>query len=248
MLESFVGSIDYAASREDASVQFIDDVVNNNSQFIRMFSNFRKADVDKSQLVHVSPQRATSLGFYNVQCKKTLSSSEAVRADIKRALSKLDNTATQQIDLVVDAGITNIVQQTSSDSGFEQWQLAQQLFDDFCKQTRKDCMFIADGPRSLCLTGNSKIINPLSDSTVQKTILPKFKLFRRPDSSYSAGYCNWFLTTDDMYPNNPFWIPPSAKAVRSYINCSTYYHTWDAPAGMTRGKMKGVIDVAFSPD
>ena len=32
-----------------------------------------------------------------------------MRADISKALSKLDNTTTQQIDLVVDAGMTNIV-------------------------------------------------------------------------------------------------------------------------------------------
>lgn len=129
-----------------------------------------------------------------------------------------------------------------------QWQLTQNLFDEFCKRTRKDCMFIADGLRTLCLDGNSKIVNPMLDNSVEKQILPKFKLFRRPDSSYSAGYCNWFMTTDDLYPNIPFWMPPSAKAVKSYINCDTYYHTWDAPAGMTRGKMQNVIDVAFNPN
>ena len=109
-------------------------------------------------------------------------------------------------------------------------------------------MFIADGLRTLCLDGNSKIVNPMLNNSVEKQILPKFKLFRRPDSSYSAGYCNWFMTTDDLYQNIPFWMPPSAKAVRSYINCDTYYHTWDAPAGMTRGKMQNVIDVAFNPN
>jgi len=43
-------------------------------------------------------------------------------------------------------------------------------------------------------------------------------------------------------------MPPSGKVVKSYINCDTYFHAWDAPAGIIRGKLNNVIDIAFNPN
>ena len=68
------------------------------------------------------------------------------------------------------------------------------------------------------------------------------------DSSYSAGYCNWYLQQDYSNGENYFWIPPSIKAMGAYIYCDTYFHPWSAPAGHTRGLLNDVVDVAFSPD
>jgi len=39
LLESFVGTLDYNEAQNNPSVQLIDDVVNFNSQYIRLFSN-----------------------------------------------------------------------------------------------------------------------------------------------------------------------------------------------------------------
>ena len=52
---------------------------------------------------------------------------------------------------------------------------------------------------------------------------------------------------NNYYSGDLFWCPPSIKAVSIYIYCDTYFHTWDAPAGMTRGIVPNVVDVAFSP-
>ena len=74
------------------------------------------------------------------------------------------------------------------------WNAILSKFDNFCKNIRKDCMFIADGLRPICLDGNVKIVRPtaLWNST-SNTVIPKFKYMAHPlDSSYSAGYCNWF--------------------------------------------------------
>lgn len=64
------------------------------------------------------------------------------------------------------------------------------------------------------------------------------------NSSYAAGYCNWFLVSDE-YSGDMFWCPPSIKAVASYIYCDTYCHPWSVPAGMSRGRVKNALDVAF---
>ena len=79
-----------------------------------------------------------------------------------------------------------------------------------------------------------------------KDIVPKLRYMSGIDSSYAAGYCDWFLGFD-AYSGNSMWIPPSIKAAGIYIYTDIYYNKWDAPAGMTRGVVNGVVDCAFSP-
>lgn len=64
----------------------------------------------------------------------------------------------------------------------------------FAKNTRKDCMFIADVIRPFCLDGSVKIVRKTAPAnTVSKSIMPKLKFISNVlNSSYSAGYCNWF--------------------------------------------------------
>ncbi len=37
------------------------------------------------------------------------------------------------------------------------------------------------------------------------------------------------------------------KAASIYTYCDTYFHHWDAPAGLTRGIVPNALDVAFNP-
>ena len=67
-------------------------------------------------------------------------------------------------------------------------------FDDFVKFTRKDLMFIADGLRPFCLDGNAKIVRKSApNNSIANSIIPKLRYMSNTfDSSYTAGYCNWF--------------------------------------------------------
>ena len=129
------------------------------------------------------------------------------------------------------------------------WRAVLSKFDNFCKNIRKDCMFIADGLRPVCLDGNVKIVRPTApQNTVANSIIPRFKSIAHAlDSSYAAGYCNWFYQEDYSRPGDYIWIPPSAKAVGAYIYCDTYFHPWSAPAGTTRGVINDAVDIAFLP-
>jgi len=110
-----------------------------------------------------------------------------------------------------------------------------------------DCMFIADGLRHFCLLGNEKKIRrSCHRSNFIDDIYPGLKYMKALDSSYSAGYCNWFYGVDD-YSTDMFWMPPSIKSVGPYIYTDTYFKRWDAPAGLTRGVLRDVYDVAFNP-
>jgi len=108
-------------------------------------------------------------------------------------------------------------------------------------------MFICDGLRALCLNNEQKIVNPLTNNTIENSIIPKFKYINKIDSSYAAGYCVWFQIRD-AYSGKYFWMPPSGKVIKTYIDCNTHFHPWDAPVGIIRGKLNNVIDIAFSPN
>jgi len=128
------------------------------------------------------------------------------------------------------------------------WKKILQRFDDFAKNTRKDLIFIADGPRPFCLEGDVKIIRPTKpENTVKKTILPKMKLISDViNSSYSAGYLNWFRSYE-RYSGEYMWMPPSIKALGVYLYTDNQGAYWDAPAGLNRGRISNTLDVAFNP-
>lgn len=128
------------------------------------------------------------------------------------------------------------------------WRKVVERFDDFAKNTRKDLIFIADGPRPLCLEGPSSLIRRSKPkNTVKNTILPKIKFVSGIiNSSYSAGYLNWFWSLDHS-TGNFMWTPPSIKALGVYLYTDNQGAYWDAPAGLNRGKISGTTKIAFNP-
>jgi len=121
--------------------------------------------------------------------------------------------------------------------------------DDFCKNVRKDCMFIADGFRPFVLSGNEKLArltNVHVCGTAAPRLISNIRKMTVLDSSYSAGYSNWFYCPD-YRTGEYFWCPPSIKAAGVYTYNDAYGHVWSAPAGMTRGVVAGAADVAFNP-
>ena len=264
VLESFVGSLDKTAkSISDNSSIFIDNIVNNNSQYIRLFSSANTKTIKEASIITIKDQTATSLGFYKADCSKIINAQQSILSPLKKQiLCNMEDTRGYQIDLIIDAGLTNIAQylsdnennldktypsNSSMNSRPGRWFSVATIFDDFCKFTRRDCMYLLDCPRPFCLEGDQKIIRRTKPTnTILNNIVPKLKYITGLNSSYTAGYCNWFKCKD-AYTSNIFWCPPSIKAAQVYIYTDVYYHTWDAPAGMNRGKLSDVLDTAFSP-
>ena len=127
------------------------------------------------------------------------------------------------------------------------WRTVVQKYVDFCRYTRKDCMAIIDGIRRFCLNGEQKRVrDTLRGSTIENQINPLLKYMPVIDSSYAAGYCNWFRVVDDM-SGEFLWLPPSIKAAGIYTYSDAYYTRWSAPAGINRGPVAGAVDIAFNP-
>lgn len=295
-VEAFVGSLDRTAKDKisHASI-FIDDVVNSRSKLIRLFSNADKKNLDNTSTLAICNQRATSLGFHRVQCRKTVTLKTTVMDALGKILDQCKDPNTVPLDLVVDAGVSNLaqlIQSASTNAGYIDFELYPRIadfgtkesetfcacgylndqatdarawrlssmddtrvwrqvlskFDSFCKFTRKDCLFLADGLRTFCLEGDEKLVRRTKpSSSIMETIVPKVKYISDAlNSSYSAGWCDWFYMPD-IHTGDLFWCPPSVKAASICIYCDTYFHPWEAPAGMLRGIVPNVVDVAFSP-
>lgn len=259
VLESFVGSLDKdTRSITDNSDIFIDHIVNSNSKYIRFFSAANTRTVRESSILAINNQTATSLGFYKLDCEKKIDAQKSIMTPLKIVLDNMIDTRGWQVDLVLDAGLTNIGQYLEGTNATyssllslndrpKRWWAIANIYDNFCKFTRKDCMFLLDSPRPFCLEGDQKIVRRTKPTnTILYNIVPKLKYMTGINSSYSAGYCNWFKVVD-QFSGDVFWCPPSIKVASVYIYSDVYYHKWSAPAGMNRGKVTDVLDVAFSP-
>lgn len=269
-VESFVGSLDRNAKDPvTKSNAFIDEIVNNQSQTINLFSNFdfsKNKDLEKASIISITDQTVTSLGFFESQCIKAIDS-EIIENSLDMILDNCKDPNAVPIDIICDAGMSNIAQYVKikntmfydpefdfedkfsikNSESTKEWRKIILKFDDFAKNVRKDCIFVADCLRSLCLTGNSKIVRKTAPkNTIANSIIPKIRYVLSPNSSYSAGYCNWFRCVDDT-SQSYFWCPPSIKATGVYLYTDRYANTWDAPAGDNRGRIPDAYDVAFNP-
>lgn len=235
-------------------------------------SKFTNADVASTFII--SNQKATSLGFYSKDCLKQISLQESIYNAIDKIFDKNVDINDIELDFLVDAGVSNIAQfiksvypkthkgyydfdedyaylfKIDNNEDTTAWSYVIEKYNKYCKNTRKDCMFIADGLRPLCLNGNEKVVrNTKPENTIENTILKNIKyLSTKINSSYGAGYLDWYLMIN-TFNNELFWCPPSIKAAGIYIYTDLYSYYWNAPAGLNRGKLdSGVVDVAFSPN
>ena len=193
--------------------------------------------------------------------------------DIKICLEKVSNIDELQIDVVEDAGLSTIAMYCSTAGALsgdgeiydpvydvednepittstqvDYWRSTCNLLIDFCQNVRKDCMVVLDVPRTLCLQGNAKFLrvtNPTN--TFSNTIGASLRFVTGLNSSYAAIYSDW-MKMIDASSGVPFWLPPSIKAAGVYVNTDRVANFWDAPAGLNRGQLTDIVDLAFNPN
>lgn len=223
------------------------------------------------------PRQGACLGMYSPMTKKDISISKSILKGMDTAFEKVSDINERDIDIVPDAGLANIASyikaifgekgpydlsitddlgnsllgmwtcKKATDPHVKMWKTVLLKHDNFCKNIRKDCMFVADGLRPLVLQGQKKIVRDTKPSnTIDKDILPFIPAICGINTSYGAGYADWFEQADD-YTGDFFWCPPSIKATGCYVNTDLNFDYWLAPAGLTRGII-AATDVAFSPN
>lgn len=239
-------------------------------------SNTKKFYKDVCDILIAKPSVGACLGLYTPMTKKDISISKSILDGMNKCFDKVEDVNKLDIDIVPDAGLANIASyimaifgekgpydlaitddlgnsllgmwqcKKATDKPVKMWKTVLMKHDNFCKNVRKDCMFVADGMRPLVLQGQKKIVREtMPSNSIDKDILPYLPAICGLNTSYGAGYMDWFEQADD-YTGDFFWVPPSIKATGIYINTDLNYDYWLAPAGLTRG-IVAATDVAFSP-
>ena len=214
------------------------------------------------------------LGFYPEMAEPIITYT-TIAQSLNKIFDSMKNVHDCDIDVVCDAGVSNIAQfvkqvyDPSADDGEDvggiyqpvkysayfkfnkntdlaYWKTIVFKFDTFCKY-RGDCMFCTEGPRGMVLIGNKQVVRKTKkDTSVDLNILPYLKKITGFNTSYGAGYLNWYRTISD-YTGDTLWIPPSIKAMGTYILTDKQYNWWDAPAGMRRGVIN-MVETSFNPN
>lgn len=214
------------------------------------------------------------LGFYPEMAEPIITYT-TIAQSLNKIFDTMKNVNECDVDVVCDAGVSNIAQfvkqvyDPSADDGEDvggiyapvkcanlykfnkntdlaYWKTIVYKFDTFCKY-RGDCMFCTEGPRHMVLIGNKQVVRKTKkDTNIDLNILPYLSKIAGFNTSYGAGYLNWYRTISD-YTGDTLWVPPSIKAMGTYILTDKQYNWWDAPAGMRRGVIN-MVETSFNPN
>jgi len=109
VVESYVGSLDRSAiDPSSKSSIYIDSIINANSKYINFFSNVRMPKA--ADTILIKDQLGTALGFTEAQTEKKISYLNSIAKPLTTIFDRNKDPNTQVIDLVIDAGVSNIAQ------------------------------------------------------------------------------------------------------------------------------------------
>lgn len=127
------------------------------------------------------------------------------------------------------------------------WKTITDKFNEFVTFRRKDCVFISDPIRHVLVRGeNFKTLDDKTKNFSTNVYWPLRNLYNTYNSSYSVTYGNWVKTTDN-FTNKPVWLPFSGYAAAIYTRNDAVAYPWGAPAGLNRGVVTGISDLAVNP-
>jgi len=183
---------------------------------------------------------------------------------IDRALTLIESPDDVVVDVVVDGGLSTVFAVASASvyddttfvSGIENTNSSEitraktvhEKFNNFVTNVRRDCMFIADPLRNIFVNGaDTKTMDVKSNTFSNNIYKPLKALFGSLDSSYTATYATW-IKTYDQFEDRYVWVPPSGFAAAAFARTDSVAQPWFAPAGLSRGNLYGVSDLAFNPN
>lgn len=132
----------------------------------------------------------------------------------KRAIDLMANTMQYDVKLLITPGILQYY-----NSGLVQYAIDM-------VESRGDCFYVFD-------------TMPMDNLNVTSAVNQVSTL----DSSYAATYYPWVKIFDSE--NNKYtWVPPSTEVIGAYSYNDKYGGEWYAPAGLNRGTLSRVKDIA----
>ena len=127
------------------------------------------------------------------------------------------------------------------------WKGITDKFVQFTTNRRKDCVYIADPLRYIFVQGeNFKTLDDKTKNFSTNIYWPLRNQFSYYNTSYATTYGNWVKVLDG-FSNKSVWTPFSAFAAAIYTSNDAVAYPWGAPAGLNRGVVTGITDLAVNP-
>jgi len=188
-----------------------------------------------------------------------------IEQKLERALTHIETPETILVDVIVDAGLSTIFATTSGNDNiefddtksfdlsndsvqFSYWRTIFNVYNRFVTGVRKDCMFISDPLRQIFVTGtDTKTMSKRLATFATDIYGPLNETYGKVNSNYAATYGNWVKLLDS-FSEKFVWVPMSGYAAAVYARTDTTNQPWFAPAGLNRGQINNIVDLAFNPN
>jgi phage tail sheath protein FI len=201
---------------------FAPDVINGNSAYIYFFVG--------DDPVGASGIEPVSTGKINLAGADALTTSLGdLTGEIEGQYREwFTNKETLDIDVFLDADYPTVLKQA---------------LDDIAKNIRKDCFVILNVPEDKMV--NLTTHRPVAQyvTTMKNYVANDLKI----NSSYSAIYGQYFKIFD-RFNEVERWVPVTGYVGATIARVDFNTAQWFAPAGLNRGIIDGITDVALTPD
>jgi hypothetical protein len=270
VLETFFGSV-HPDARDSATGQsvYLPNIINARSRFIKMYGNANTTLPKVDHYTYQFPSKEAPIMAFTPTEGAPIIDGSGVVNDMRIVFDKLSDVDALQLDVIADGGLSTIAQFCNDVEGgtiydpendvdpddtcitssaqLVTWRAVCNEFINFCQNTRKDCMTVLDAPRNMELEGkNKKIRKTKPENTFTNTIAPQLRYVTGLNSSYAALYSNWRFA-EDPFSGLDIWYPPTLSVAGIYVNNDNVGNFWDAPAGLNRGRIRGISDLAYQP-
>jgi len=257
---------------------FLEDLVNNSSRNVKVLINpnistrtnwSTPSSADPSTAVRVASGNRALYGLGTFVPTYTVTNKYVgnINNKLQRALTLIESPELVNIDVVVDGGLSTISAVVSSEVEFDdsvfvntttlassssdyvtRWRNVFNTFNNFAQNVRKDCVFISDPFRYIFVNGSDTKVTSLKNFNFATNIYTPLKTaFNGIESNYAATYGNW-VKVYDQYSDKRVWVPTSGFAAAAFARTDSTAQPWIAPAGLTRGVINNIVDIAFNPN
>lgn len=269
-ISQITGESDYIVNKVNAGSSYIKMIRNTNAGFSVTAPSatevYKKANqVITAPTVSFIADSANAGAASEIEKDIILST---ITSSLDTILGKLANFNEYQFRYIVDAGLSTIAMHadaaivTPGAHGYtpatdyieitgtgdvESWKTIVSSLIEFCERTYKFAMALVDVPRDLAISGDLKILRKTNpNATFSTAISSKLKYLGGVNSTYGMIYADWTKRIDSN-SGTSYWCPETVEAIAAHAYTHQIAEIFDAPAGLQRGVMQGVIDIAFNP-
>jgi phage tail sheath protein FI len=222
VVESFLVSTDPKAVDDEGGSQWVENVLNNFSQYIRVATT--------AAFKNTSMKNKYMVDYTNFGGGVRDQGDSVQDGDIIEAYELYKDPERIDVNIFIDSNKSSTVKQNIL---------------SIC-EFRKDAVGTLDVPKALVVNNRGNEATECRDWRIGTLGNPAPYEDFNENSSYVALYANW-LNVFDKWNNKYRWVPSSGHAAGIYANTDDVAEAWFAPAGLNRAILRNVRKLAWNP-